>query len=83
MQQKPRKAPEPRCKASPAPSVWVESDFPRAPPDDCGLSSVQWRNFKACMMKAEVPSQRLTDEQLHAAGFTCWKEYIVTTWPLN
>lgn len=77
------KAPEPP-KASSTPSSWVESDFPRAPPPpDCALSFVQWRQFKACMIKAEVPPQDCTDEQLRAAGYNSWKQYIITTWPLN
>lgn len=78
----PPKAPEPP-KASSTLSPWVESDFPRAPPPDCALSFVQWCQFKVCMLKAEVPTQNFSDEQLRAAGYNSWKEYIIATWTLN
>jgi len=63
--------------------VWLDSDFPKAPPDDCGLSWVQWRDFRACMLKAGVPKQAISDEKLRAGGFSSWKDYIVSVWPLN
>ena len=75
-------APEP-SKSSSSQSHWVDSDFPRSPPEGCNLSSVQWRSFKACMIKGGVPPQDLSDEQLRATGCNSWKEYIIATWPMN